>query len=114
MPKSKLHPETRTVRKLQADGWVLVGKVATRMGKFASDLFGFADVIGIRSVAGHGIEVILVQATSASNVSARVKKLDALDSVGLAVGLGITVEVWGWYPEKDEPRVVSFNTTKHS
>jgi len=106
-PKNRLHPETRTVRKLEADGWDLVGKVATRMGRFSVDLFGFADVIGLRDGG-----VILVQATSDDHVSHRVRKMESpelIDRVRTACKIGVCVEVWGWYKHKEEPRIVSFN-----
>lgn len=55
------------------------------------DLFQFADLLAIREN-----EVLLVQVTSGSNVSARVKKITENQHIGAVRKAGIRVEVHGW------------------
>lgn len=55
------------------------------------DFLGAVDMIGV----GPG-GTLAVQATSDSNVSARVRKLCACDGVAAMLSAGWAVEVWGW------------------
>lgn len=55
------------------------------------DLFGIADLLAL----GDG-EVWLIQVTSASNVSARVKKITDSDHIAAIRKAGIGVMVHGW------------------
>lgn len=59
------------------------------------DLFGFGDIVGL----GHR-EMLIVQCTTASHVSDRVKKITEHENVGLVREAGIRIVVWGWR-EKD-------------
>ncbi len=95
MKKRPPIPATRkTLEKLRADGWPLV-RVVEKWNPFArirQDLFGF-DVIAIRAN-----QQLWVQATSAPNVSARVKKLQANPDVAILLGSSPNIRgvVWGW------------------
>jgi hypothetical protein len=91
-------PTQLTLRKLRKDGWPLV-RVVEKWNPFArirQDLFGF-DVIAIR-----GDKMLWVQATSASNVSARVAKLKANPDVPILLGCSQAMRgvVWGWAKNK--------------
>lgn len=100
----KLLPETRTIRALEADGWTAEKVEQQIPGTFIKrDLFGFLDILAIR-----GQEILGVQATSLSNVSARIKKIT--DHVNLPVvrKANIAVQVWGW-GDADKPRIVDIS-----
>lgn len=85
-------PTERSLRKLRADGYL--AEVVERFNAFAkvrNDLYGIGDVLAIKPGA-----VLLVQATSRSNVSARVFKLRGHENLLPVLRAGIRVEVWGW------------------
>ena len=69
--------------------------------RIRQDLFGVIDVLCL----GDG-EILGVQATSASNVSARVKKIADHKNIFAIRKSGMRLEVWGWTKGKKEPRVV--------
>ena len=69
--------------------------------RIRQDMWGFVDCVGL----GDGV-TLAVQATSASNVSARVKKIAEHPNVGAVRKAGWRIEVWGWTKGKKEPRVV--------
>jgi hypothetical protein len=54
-------------------------------------LFGFVDVIAVRRD-----ETIAIQATSASNVSSRVRKITEHPNIGSVREAGWIIVVWGW------------------
>ena len=64
--------------------------------KRRNDLWGFADLLAIRPG-----EVLAVQVTSGSNVSARVKKIAEHENTPLVREAGIRIEVQGWTKKKD-------------
>ena len=91
---------------LRKQGFGLV-EVVERWNPFArirEDLFGFIDILAIR-----GNDLVAVQATSWTNVMARVKKISELESAKLFQG-GISryIEVHGWRKRKNrfELRVI--------
>jgi hypothetical protein len=75
-------------------------------GGVRRDLFYIADVIAI-----HPREriVLLVQATSVDNISARVSKIRHRPEAVKLLAAGIRVEVWGWTKRagKWQPKIVS-------
>lgn len=89
-------PSARTLERCSALGWaagtteswVPFAKVPTRR-----DLLGFIDI-----VCATGGEIIGIQATSRSNVSARVKKIktECADHARKWLESGGVIEVWGW------------------
>ncbi len=86
-----MSPTQLTLRKLRDDGYIC--KVVEHWNVFArikQDLWGF-DVIG----AKRG-EAVLVQCTSASNISNRVNKLADMESTGRLREAGFRLLVWGW------------------
>lgn len=85
-------PTQRTLKKLKAEGWS--AEVVEKWNPFArirQDFMGIVDVIGFRQG-----ETIGVQATSGSNVSARIKKIADHDSTPILRSAGWRLEVWGW------------------
>jgi len=59
--------------------------------RIRQDLFGFIDILALRDG-----ETLGVQATSGSNVSARVAKIAEHELVGAVRAAGWRVEVHGW------------------
>ncbi len=101
---------TKTIEALRAE-WPLVEKVEHWVsfggkGGIRKDLFGFADFVAVRD----GF-VLLVQATSWSNVSARVKKIRELPAHSVWLwSRHRFIEVWGWRKSKSgrwEKKVVN-------
>ena len=85
-------PTQRSLQKLRADGYL--AEVVERWNPHARvrhDLFGFVDVIAVRDS-----EVLAVQATSRSNVAARVTKIAEHENLAAVRKAGIRIEVHGW------------------
>lgn len=94
-------PTQLTLKKLRNDGYlVAVTEHWNQYAKIRQDLFGFVDVLGLRQG-----ETIAVQATSYSNVSARVKKILNHENIDMARKAGWKIEVWGWHKPKHRWRV---------
>ena len=71
-----MNPDNLTVKALQEQGYI-AGIVERRISsRVKKDLFGFIDIIAIK-----GSVTLAVQATSRSNVSARVKKCKAAEGL---------------------------------
>ena len=93
MPTS---PTQRTLTRLRREGYF--AQVVERFNahaKVRQDLFGFVDVVAVHPSAGR---VLLVQATSHPNVSARVRKIvgERAAEARACLDYGLVVEVWGW------------------
>ena len=87
-----MSPNNLTVRALEADGWVVDLVERQIPGTFLKkDLFGMFDVLAVRAE-----ETLAVQATSDTNVRARVKKLSDSEKIGAIRKAGWRIEVWGW------------------
>lgn len=85
-------PTQRTLAELRKRGYR--AQTVERWNPFAKvrqDLFGIIDVIAV----GNG-ETVGVQATSASNVSARVRKIAEAEAVPDLRKAGWKLLVWGW------------------
>ncbi len=96
----KLNPTTRTLRKLEADGW-MADEVERRITRWLKhDLFGIGDVLAIK-----GREEILIQATSGGSgghTSHRVAKIKAEPRARkyLFPGSNRRIQVWAWWKPK--------------
>ncbi len=86
-------PSSRTLERLRAEGYI-AERVEQRIPKIniSRDFLGIIDILAVKV----GEPILGVQATSGSNVAARVKK--ALGTPGLVVWLAVggVFEVWGW------------------
>ena len=85
-------PTQRTLKKLRDDGYLAA--VVERWNGHAGirqDLFGVVDVIGLRDG-----ETLAVQATSGSNVAARVKKIADSEATPMIRAAGWRIVVQGW------------------
>lgn len=92
----KRSPSALSMEKLSADGW-LADTVERHIPytRLKKDLFGGFDHLAVR--AG---EILAVQSTSRSNVSARVNKIRALPHFQVLQASGMQMVVWGWDQDK--------------
>jgi hypothetical protein len=84
-------PTQRSLEALRKEGYLPV--VVERWNPFAKirqDLWGWADILAIRKN-----EVLAVQVTSGSNVSARIKKIQESETIAKVRDAGIRIEVHG-------------------
>lgn len=87
-----LSPTALTLRKLRTDGYAAeVVEHWNPHARVRNDLFGIIDVLALR-----GTETLGVQATSDSNVSARVHKIADSPTIAAIREAGWSVQVWGW------------------
>lgn len=85
-------PTQRTLAMLKKDGWMpAVVEKWNPHARIRQDLFGIIDVIGVRDG-----QTIGVQSTSASNMSSRIKKIEASDSIATLRKAGWVIHVHGW------------------
>lgn len=101
-----MSPTSRTLKFLRQAGWTadiverwIPAPNDNRDEKrgpsgFRRDLFGFADIIAVWPA---GKEILLIQATSAANVSARLEKSRQQLTLRAWLGAGGRFEVWGWH-----------------
>lgn len=85
-------PTHRTLKHLRDDGYqAAVVEKWNPHARIRQDLFGFVDVIAVRDD-----ETLAVQTTSASNMSARVKKIEGLETLPAVRKAGWRIIVHGW------------------
>ena len=96
----KRTPTTRTIEWIEQNGYAadVVERRVTRA--VSRDYLGIADVIGVRPG-----ETVAVQATSSSNVAARISKVRESVYLDAMRAAGWRVLVVGWRRDKDDPRV---------
>lgn len=100
-------PTQRSLKYLRESGYtVAIVEYWNAFTKRRHDLFQFADLLAIREN-----EVLLVQVTSGTNVSARIKKISENEHIGAVRKSGMRVEVHGWRKLKSgwEPRIVDLS-----
>lgn len=89
MPTS---PTQRSLKLLRDEGWIAdVTEKWIAQARKRKDLFGCIDILCLRDG-----DILGIQATSSSNVSARVKKLTDLEVMPEIRKANIAVQVWGW------------------
>ena len=85
-------PTQRSLAKLRADGWTTaIVEHWNAHARVRQDLFGFIDILALRDG-----ETLAVQATSGSNVAARVAKIAESETAPIVRKAGWRIEVWGW------------------
>lgn len=89
-----LSPKFRSMRLMESEGYATddVERWIPRT-VITKDLFGFIDLLGIHRETGN---VMAVQATSASNVSARIRKITESPFLAVVRKAGWSIEVHGW------------------
>lgn len=93
-----MSPTQRSLAHLKTLGYR--AKVVEKWNPFArirQDVFG-ADILALKA----GAPILLIQATSGTNVAARIQKLQQLGYADLWHSVGAELEVWGW--AKQGPR----------
>ena len=85
----------RTAKVLKDSGWLVATVEYYNAYKRRNvDLFGIIDILALR-----GPETLAIQATSKSNTSARVHKIESSSALSFVLAAGWRLEVWGWYKE---------------
>lgn len=96
-------PTQRTLKIMRERGWI--AEVTERWipgANIRKDLWSFCDVLCLHPESG---EILAVQTTSASNMSARVKKIVECDLTAIVRKCGIGIHVHGWVaPGKNKRR----------
>jgi hypothetical protein len=86
-------PTARTLKLLRRQGYLAETVERWLPGvNVRKDLLGCIDVLALRP----GSPILGVQATSHSNVAARVKKAVALPGLQVWLACGCVFQVWGW------------------
>ena len=85
-------PMSRSLKKLRDEGWIPdVVESYNYFTKKRKDFFGIGDIAAYRDG-----QLLLVQATSYSNISARVRKIEDSEHLDGLRDAGMRIEVWGW------------------
>lgn len=93
-----MSPTQLTLREMRKRGYrVAVVEHWNHFARIRQDLFGCIDILCIG-----GGETIAIQATSYSNVSARIRKVAEADAIGDMREAGWTVLVHGWRKIKNK------------
>jgi len=106
--KKRVSVTPRTLKWLRDLGYVVdVAESYNAYTKRSKDLYGFIDVMAVHPDKQ---ETLAVQVTTGSNLSARIKKAEALDGYWAWLAAGNAVEFHGWRKLKGrwEPRIVRF------
>jgi hypothetical protein len=89
---SKVSPTQRSLKEMRERGYTCdIAEYWHAFARIRKDAFGFIDIWCLGDN-----EIIGVQATSYSNVSARVKKIAEHENVGAVRKAGIRLLVQGW------------------
>ena len=94
---SKTSPTQRSLAKLRGEGWK--AEVVERWNAHSrtrKDLWGWCDILCLRNG-----ELLAVQTTSYSNISARINKIQESDMVALVRSCNIGIHVHGWKKNKN-------------
>ena len=89
---ASLSPTQLSLREAEKRGWTAA--VVEKWNPYArirQDMFGFVDIVALAEG-----EVIFIQATSDSNVSARAKKIADAQHLPAVRRANVRVLVWGW------------------
>jgi len=85
-------PTSRSLALLKEQGYITaVVEKYNPHARIRQDLFGFIDILALRDG-----ETLAVQATSGSNVAARVAKIAESETAPIVRKAGWRIEVWGW------------------
>jgi len=87
-------PTQRSLKYMRDIGFI--AQVVERYNPYAKvrvDLFGFIDIVAIDTIKS---QLVGVQVTSQSNVSARIKKIQGLETPDYWRNAGGRIEVHGW------------------
>lgn len=88
-------PTQLSLKMLRDDGWLV--DVTERFipgANIRKDLYGFGDLLAIKPN-----QILMVQTTTASNMSARINKIADHENVGRVRDAGIMIHVHGWHQD---------------
>ena len=96
-------PTQRTLKLMRERGWIAeVTEKWIPGANIRKDLWTFCDVLCLHPESG---EILAVQTTSASNISARVRKIQECELTPIVRKCGIGIHVHGWLaPGKNKRR----------
>ena len=90
---AKISPTQLSLAQLREDGWFCwITEHWNSYAKIRQDLWGFVDIIALKPN-----QILGVQTTTASNMSARVKKIADHENVGKVRESGVMLHVHGWH-----------------
>ena len=93
---AKISPTQLSLAQLRADGWFCwITEHWNSYARIRQDLWGFVDIIALKPN-----QILGVQTTTASNMSARVKKIADHENVGAVRDAGWTIHVHGWHQDE--------------
>ena len=88
-------PTQLSLKMLRDDGWL--ADVTERWipgANIRKDLFGFGDIMALKPN-----QILMVQTTTASNMSARINKIADHENIGMVRESGMMVHVHGWFQD---------------
>ena len=89
-------PTQRSLKMMRDQGYLCeVTERWNQWAKIRQDLFNFVDILCIKDG-----KTVAVQTTSYSNISARIKKIQGLDSYPIIKSAGWEIVVHGWKKDK--------------
>ncbi len=89
-------PTQRSLKHMRDQGYLCeVTERWNQWAKVRQDLFNFVDILCIKDG-----KTVAVQTTSYSNISARIKKIQGLDSYPIIKSAGWEIVVHGWKKDK--------------
>lgn len=101
-------PTQRSLKLLKSEGYTAqVTEHWNGFAKVRQDLFNFIDIIGIKSN-----EILGIQTTSYSNISARRNKILANEAAKVWLEAGGTIQIHGWKKVKNRYQVTIKHITK--
>ena len=90
---AKISPTQLSLAQLRADGWFCwITEHWNSYARIRQDLWGFVDIIALKPN-----QILGVQTTTASNMSARIKKIADHENVGKVRESGVMLHVHGWH-----------------
>ena len=88
-------PTQLSLKKLREEGYTCwITEHWNNWSKTRQDLFGFIDILALK-----GKETLAVQTTTATNMSARVKKIADHENVGAVRDAGWSIHCHGWHQD---------------
>ena len=92
---AKISPTQLSLAMLREDGWFCwITEHYNYYARKKQDLWGFIDIIALKPG-----QVLGVQTTTASNMSARIKKIADHENVGNVRESGVMLHVHGWHQD---------------
>jgi len=88
-------PTQLSLKKLRDEDWLV--DIAERFiigANIRKDLFGFGDLVALKPN-----QILLIQTTTAANISSRINKIKDHENVGRVRESGMMIHVHGWFQD---------------